>query len=102
MISRQWTCILKEESINQYVNFLNKIVFAEARKLPGFIEASILKRNTGSGLEFMITTIWEDLNAIKTFAGEDISIAMVPEEAQQMMVSFDKTVKHYEVVSKSR
>jgi hypothetical protein len=27
---------------------------------------------------------------------------MVPEEAQQMMVSFDKTVKHYEVVSKSR
>jgi heme-degrading monooxygenase HmoA len=102
MISRQWTCILKEESSDQYVNFLNKVVFTEARELPGFIEASICKRNTKSGLEFMITTLWEDLNAIKAFAGENLSIAMVPEEAQQMMVSFDKTVKHYEVVSKSR
>lgn len=98
MISRQWKCILKEESHDQYINFLNEVVFAEAKALPGFIAANILKRKTAESLEFMVITLWENLDAIKAFAGADISIAMVPEEAQQMMISFDQTVAHYQVL----
>lgn len=98
MISRQWKCILKEESHDQYITFLNEVVFAAAKALPGFVEANILKRKAADGLEFMVTTLWENLEAIKGFAGENISVAMVPEEAQQMMISFDQTVVHYEVV----
>lgn len=98
MTSRQWKCILKEEAHDRYINFLNKVVFAEAKALPGFIDANIYKRNTENGLEFMVTTLWEDLKSIEAFAGEDISIAMVPEEAQEMMISFDQTVVHYEVI----
>lgn len=98
MISRQWKCILKEASHDQYINFLNVVVFAEAKALPGFVTASILKRRVTQGLEFMVTTLWEDLNSIKAFAGKDISMAMIPEEAQLMMISFDQTVVHYEVV----
>lgn len=99
MISRQWKCILKEEAHDAYINFLNEVVFAAAKALPGFVEASILKREAEHGLEFMVTTLWEDLNSIKAFAGDDISLAMVPVAAQQMMISFDKTVTHYEVIS---
>ncbi|MBO3696803.1 antibiotic biosynthesis monooxygenase [Roseivirga sp. E12] len=98
MISRQWKCILKEEAHDQYIAFLNGVVFKSAGKLPGFVHADILKRKTSKGLEFLVITLWEDLDAIKAFAGEDIEKAMVPEEAQLMMVSFDKTVQHYEVI----
>lgn len=98
MISRQWKCILKETSHDEYIVFLNDVVFAAAKELPGFIEATILKRKTSRGLEFMVTTLWENLDAIKAFAGDDISMAMVPEAAQLMMVSFDKSVIHYEVI----
>mgnify|MGYP005629491607 FL=1 len=99
MISRQWKCILKEASHDAYIRFLNDVVFAEAKSLSGFVEANILKRKTTAGLEFMVTTLWENLDDIKAFAGEDISVAMVPEEAQRMMISFDKSVDHFEVLS---
>lgn len=99
MISRQWKCILKEESHDQYIAFLNNVVLKNARTLPGFVHADILKRRTINGLEFLVVTLWETLDNIKAFAGEDIEKAMVPEEAQKMMVSFDKTVQHYEVIS---
>jgi heme-degrading monooxygenase HmoA len=98
MISRQWKCILKEASHDEYITFLNDVVFAAAKELPGFIQANILTRKTTHGLEFMVTTLWENLDAIKAFAGEDTSLAMVPEAAQRMMVSYDKVVIHYEVV----
>ena len=98
MISRQWKCILKEEAHDRYIKFLNEVVFKEAQGLPGFIDASIFKRKTGNGLEFMVATKWKDLNSIKAFAGNDINLAMVPDEAQKMMISFDKQVIHYEVV----
>jgi heme-degrading monooxygenase HmoA len=98
MISRQWKCILKEASHDEYITFLNDVVFAAAKELPGFIQANILKRKTTHGLEFMVTTLWENLDAIKAFAGEDTSLAMVPEAAQRMMVSFDEVVVHYEVI----
>ncbi|WP_139135220.1 antibiotic biosynthesis monooxygenase family protein [Roseivirga sp. 4D4] len=98
MISRQWKCILKEDAQDQYINFLNHVVFKNARALPGFVHADILKRRTPDGLEFLVITLWESLESIEAFAGKDISKAMVPEEAQRMMVSFDKTVEHFEVL----
>ncbi len=98
MISRQWKCILKEDAHDQYIKFLNEVVFKNARSLPGFVHADILKRSTPGGFEFLVITLWETLESIEAFAGKDISKAMVPEEAQRMMVSFDKTVEHYEVL----
>lgn len=98
MISRQWKCILKEEANDEYINFLHQVVFAEAKALPGFVQANIYKRKTHSGLEFLVSTLWKDQESIKAFAGNDISVAMVPEKAQQMMASFDKSVVHYETV----
>ncbi len=98
MISRQWKCVLREEAHDAYIKFLHEVVFAEAKVLPGFVKADIYKRKTQSGLEFQVSTLWKDEESIKSFAGDDISVAMVPEEAQRMMVSFDQSVVHYETV----
>lgn len=92
MISRQWKCILKEEAHDLYISFLNEVVFAEAKGLPGFKTAHIYKRKAQNGLEFLVTTLWQDYESIKAFAGDDISVAMVPKKAQEMMISFDRTV----------
>lgn len=51
-----------------------------------------------AGAEFLIVTTWESLDAIKQFAGADAELAVVPDKVQAMMVSYDRTVRHYEVV----
>ena len=51
------------------------------------------------GEEFLVITNWESLAAIRTFAGEDVESAVVPDTVQEMMVTFERTVRHYEVVT---
>jgi len=42
-------------------------------------------------------TLWQSLNAIEAFAGRDVEVAVVPQSVQAMMVSYDRSVAHYEV-----
>jgi heme-degrading monooxygenase HmoA len=66
--------------------------------IDGFVGASILRRKTNRGIEFLIVTTWRSLEAIRQFAGESENIAVVPPEAQAMMIEYEKEVVHYEVV----
>ena len=97
MISRQWTGLCKKEKAEDYIQHLRKDTFGRLGQLKGFIKASILKREIGEGIEFLIVTEWESLNAIKQFAGNDYDTAVVPENVQKMMVRYDNTVRHYEI-----
>lgn len=98
MISRQWTGLVKAECADAYVEHLQHETFAAIRRLPGFVSASILRRAVPQGVEFLIVTTWNSLDAIRAFAGDDVARAVVPEAAQAMMVEYDRTVRHFEVV----
>ena len=50
------------------------------------------------GVEFIVVTTWESLEAIKRFAGEDSEVAVVPEMVQGWMIEYDRRARHYEVV----
>jgi len=67
-------------------------------RIPGFVRATILKREVDRGTEFQIITVWKSLQAIRAFAGQDLEAAVVPAVARDMMVEFDERVCHYEVV----
>ena len=97
MISRQWRGIAKPGRAADYVHHLESETFRSLARIPGFIRASILKRDTGESTEFQIVTEWESLDAIHAFAGADISVAVVPEAARALLSSFDDVVVHYEI-----
>jgi hypothetical protein len=68
------------------------------RTIAGFVDASILRRNVDPGVEFLIVTRWSSLLAIHKFAGSHVVTAVVPPEVQAMMIEYDRTVRHYEVI----
>ena len=98
MIERHWKGIAKSKEANNYIEHLNTKTFPHLSGLTGFIKASILKRPVDKGIEFLIITTWNSLESIKAFAGEKVEVANVPPEAREMMVEFDPTARHYEVV----
>lgn len=59
-----------------------------------------MKRKTNEGIEFLIITEWETFDAIKSFAGLEIDKAVIPKTVQDMMVRYDDTVSHYEILQK--
>jgi heme-degrading monooxygenase HmoA len=98
MISRHWTGICRRDRADAYIHHLRSETFPVLTTIAGFVRASILKRDVEGGIEFQIITVWESLEAIKSFAGEDTEAAVVPLVAQAMMVEFDARALNYEVV----
>ena len=98
MTSRHWRGLAKVEHADAYVAHLQADTFPAIRQLPGFVSASILRRPVSDGIEFLIVTNWTSVDAIRAFAGDDVETAVVPQMVQDMMVDYDRRVRHWEVV----
>ena len=98
MISRQWRGLAKTARAQDYVEHLRTDTFPLLRKFPGFVDASILRRDVEHGVEFLVVTRWGSLEAIRNFSGDDVDAAVVPDKVQQMMIEYDSRVRHYEIV----
>ena len=99
MISRNWRGVATHEAADKYVRHLQLETFPELSRIPGFVSASVLRRPTSNGVEFLIVTTWESMDAIRLFAGNSVEIAVVPSAVQAMMVEYDHEVTHYEIAA---
>lgn len=98
MIARHWKGIARPGKAEDYVCHLRTSVFPELARIPGFVRATILSRSVPEGTEFQIVTQWTSLDAVRGFAGANVEIAVVAPVVQELMVSYDPTVVHYEIV----
>jgi heme-degrading monooxygenase HmoA len=99
MISRHWTGIAKHDHAEAYVDHLETDTFPKLGALPGFVSATILRRERSEGTEFRIVTLWDSLRSIQAFAGADVEAAVVPDHVRAMMIDYDRRATHYEVVA---
>lgn len=98
MISRHWKGLCKREDADRYAEHLERETFPHLATLPGFVRATVLRRELANGMEFQIVTVWQSLTAIEAFAGRDVDIAVVPSTVRAMMLSYDRSVAHFEIV----
>ena len=98
MIARHWRGLVKRERAAAYVEHLQSQTLPQLVQLAGFHDARVLRRDLPQGVEFLVVTIWESLDSIRAFAGTDVESAVVPPEARDMMIEYDRTARHYEVV----
>jgi heme-degrading monooxygenase HmoA len=99
VISRQWRGLAQSSQAGNYVKHLRTETFPALRAIPGFVDASILSRPLGGGVEFLVVTRWESPEAIARFAGQDPEVAVVPAEVAAMMIDYDRRVSHFEVIA---
>jgi len=97
MIARHWIGIVKKERADDYIAHLQNDTCKKLAEIKGFSKASILRRDIDRGIEFLIITEWESIDAIKQFAGDSFETAVVPQIAPEMMISFDPVVSHYDI-----
>lgn len=98
MIARHWRALARSNEAQNYVDHLRADTFPALKKIPGFVDASILRRTVSGGVEFLVATRWASMEAIETFAGSDPERAVVPANVVAMMIEYDQRVKHYQVV----
>ena len=96
MITRMWRGWSRSDQADRYERHYRSEVVATLRQVPGFRGARLLRRTIGEETEFVSLTLFDDLNAIRSFAGSDYETAVVAGEARSMLIRFDERVCHYE------
>ena len=102
MIGRIWHGYTTYANADLYEDLLKEEIFVNIRNrhIPGFQEIQLLHRDLGNEVEF-ITIMWfDDIEAVKTFAGEEYEMAVVPPKARAILSRFDDRSHHYEVREK--
>jgi hypothetical protein len=101
---RTWSATADAKGAGNYSRYFTGTLLPELRKLPGFQGAYLLRRDLdGDGtVELTAHTFWESPAAIRAFAGDDITVAIVEPEAQAMLRDFDRTATHRSVAADAR
>jgi len=99
MILRIWHGWTSSANADVCENLLKEEIFVGIgdRKIPGYHGIRLLCRVAGSEVEFVTIMTFDDLDALRKFAGEDYEAAVVPPKARAVLAHFDQCSQHYEV-----
>ncbi len=101
MIVRMWHGRVPTEKAAAYRAFLNARAIPDYQSVPGNLGVYILERPEGDVTHFITLTYWESMDAIRTFAGEDVEKAKYYPEDKDYLLEFEPRVVHYEVVGRA-
>ena len=97
MIVRTWRGRAPLSNPLAYASHFRGSVLPRLRRIEGFLGASLLREDRPDDVEFLVLTRWASMDAIRAFAGEFVSRAVVEPDAAAALVGFDETVHHYQV-----
>ncbi len=100
MICRIWRGWTTPADSDTYERLLRSeiIVGIAERNIPGFRRIDVLRRDLSDGSEFTTLMWFDDLDAVRLFAGEDYEAAVVPPAARQVLARFDERSAHCRVL----
>jgi len=98
MISRIWHGWTTHANADAYETLLRNEVLPGIHRVRGFKGAHLLRRDVKDGVEFVTITLFDSLDAVKEFAGEDYEGAVILPEAHRLLSRFDARSAHYETV----
>ena len=101
MIVRIWRGRATAANAPHYRQHATERVFPSLEPLQGFQGACLLAREADGEVEFLALTLWDNIDVIKRFAGDDPEMAVVEPEARAVLSSFDDFARHYEVIGGS-
>ncbi len=98
MIARVWRGAASAEDAEAYARYMGSTGIDELKGTPGNEGVFMLRRVDGDRAEFIVMSLWSSEEAIRAFAGDDISVAVFYPEDDRYLVERELTATHYDVV----
>ena len=102
MIARIWKGAVRRRDSDAYVEYIRATGMVEYGETEGNRGAWMLRREDGDRTEFITFSLWDSVEAIRAFAGDDIEAAVYYPEDERYLIERGATVSHYEVVDEVR
>jgi hypothetical protein len=100
-VLRLWKGRSTLENADDYSRHATENVFPQLGSIPGHLGAQLLSRSVANGIEFLVLTFWESMDAVRKFAGAKPENAVVEPAARAALIDYDRTVVHFEVIYRS-
>jgi heme-degrading monooxygenase HmoA len=99
VIVRVWHGWTKPEDGDEYEEFLRANLFPTLTgDVPGFRGGYVSRRDIDGEVEFLVMTLFDSLEAVRAFAGDDYEVPVIEPEAARLLSRGDERAAHYEVV----
>ena len=99
MIARIWRGVTSAEKAEQYFAYLMETGLKDYRAVPCNRGVQVLRRTYEDKTEFLLLSLWESYEAIRTFAGNDLEKAVYYPKDKEFLLELEPKVTHYEVAT---
>lgn len=98
MIVRMWKGCTQKARAHEYEGFVTENVFPAIERIEGHRGTYLLQRGDKDDVEFVVLTLWDSMDAIKRFAGDEPTRAVVEPEARAILTSFEESIAHFDML----
>ena len=99
LIARIWHGSTRPADADAYSAYLAQTGLPDCRATPGNRGVYVLRRVLKERADFTFISLWESLDAIRRFAGEDYEKARYYPEDREFLIELEPFVEHFEVVA---
>jgi heme-degrading monooxygenase HmoA len=97
MIARHWRGWTELQNADAYEDLLKQKVLPELKKIEGYRGGYVLRNDGSSEVEFVVVNLFDSLDAVKRFAGNDYTTAVFEPEAECLLSRIEPRATHYDV-----
>jgi heme-degrading monooxygenase HmoA len=97
MIARTWRGKALAEKADEYQRHFTAHVAPHLKELAGHRGAYLLRRQDNGEVEFLAVTLWDSIESVRAFAGQDPDVAIVEPAGRAALSSFDDFARHYDI-----
>jgi hypothetical protein len=98
MVLRMWKTRSTAKQAVAYIELATKEVFPKVRAIEGHRGGVPASPRNEDGVELVVLTLWDSMEAVRRFAGPEPNKAVVEPEARAVLTSFNEYVTHFEIV----
>ena len=100
MIARLWHGAVPAAKGDAYAAYLRKTGMTECLATAGNLGVQVLRRSARGEIHFLFISFWESMDAIRTFAGDDVERAHYYPDDREYLIELEPTVTHYDVLER--
>lgn len=98
MIARRWHGRVPAAEVEQYLKLSKDVGLADYRSTEGNRGAWCLHRREGDVVHIEMFTLWDDMEAIRRFAGDALLKAKYYDFDPDFLLELEPEVLHFEVI----
>jgi len=99
MIARIWHGTVAQSDGDKYVQYMHHTGIAGYASSEGNRGVWMLRRDIDDQTEFVMFTLWDSMDAVKAFAGDQPEVAVYYPEDDRYLIERGEFVSHYEVAA---